>query len=298
MAVAIFENPNATWFVKLVGPIAQVDSTEQQWTSFFETVRFEDGDPVWELPEGWSASGPRPMRFETLVIGDYQPPLEVAISQLGPNQDLLLNVNRWRVQQLGLPPATQDDLDEMLKKHKSTSSEFLVFDTLGFGSGRMTPPFARGAAPMNETDRTTPETSTATALSFDVPEGWTASDVSSIVHARLKKIIEGAEAQITIIELTPNNEWPPNVQRWAGEVGLGGLSAEQFAERTSELTVDGITGKLIDLVDMESETTNATMAGMFKHDGSAWFLKLTGDKQMVNDSRDVFKQFIDSVHFR
>ena len=147
MAVAIFDNPDATWFVKVVGPIAQVDATEPQWQAFFQALKFEDGKPTWTLPEGWSVAGPKPMRFETLVIGDTQPPLEVAISDLGPNQDLLLNVNRWRVSQLGLPPAAQSDLDEMLKKQTSEVGEFLVFDTTGFGSGQMSPPFASGAAP-------------------------------------------------------------------------------------------------------------------------------------------------------
>ena len=143
MAVAIFENPDATWFVKVVGPIAQVDATEPQWQAFFQALKFENGNPVWDLPEGWSVAGPKPMRFETLVIGDTQPPLEVAISSLGPNQDLLLNVNRWRVSQLGLPPAVQGDLNGILQEEKSETGEFLVFDTTGFGSGQMTPPFAR-----------------------------------------------------------------------------------------------------------------------------------------------------------
>ena len=118
------------------------------------------------------------------------------------------------------------------------------------------------------------------------------------MHARLKKIVGEATAQITIIELTPTNEWQPNVQRWADEVGLGGLSEGQFESRTSELAVDGNEGKLIDLVDLETESPTATIAGMFKHKDSAWFLKLTGDKQVVNDSRDAFQEFIESIRFR
>lgn len=304
MAVAIFENPDATWFVKIVGPTKQVNETESQWQRFFETVRFEAGNPVWDLPAGWSVAGPKPMRFETLVIGDYTPPLEVAISSLGPNQDLLLNVNRWRVQQLGLAPATADDLDSMLQKQKTESREYLVFDTVGFGSGKMTPPFAGGAPfagasagppPMVQEQ---PSASPAPKLTFDTPSGWTAGQASSIVHARLKKIANDTEAQITIIELPPNNEWVPNVERWAGEVGLAGLSEEQFADRTSEITVDGVKGKLVDLVDLDSESEIATIAGMFQHDGSAWFLKLTGDKRIVDDSRDLFKQFIASIRLQ
>ena len=131
-----------------------------------------------------------------------------------------------------------------------------------------------------------------------MPEGWTSSATNSIVHARLKKIVGEATAQITIIELTPTNEWQPNVQRRADEVGLGGLSEKQFEERTSELEVDGIQGELIDLVDLKTESPTATIAGMFKHRDSAWFLKLTGDKQIVNDSRDAFQEFIESIRFR
>lgn len=309
MSVAMFDQPDATWYVKIVGPAELVDATENQWRPFFDKIKFEDGKPTWELPKDWKVSGPKPMRFETLVIGDYQPPLEVAISSLGPNQDLLLNVNRWRVQQLGLPPATPDNVEAMVEKKKSEFTEYMIFDALGTGSGRMTPPFAGGGAPFagggapfSGNASATPSSGARrgpdSPLTYKAPDGWTEGKASSIVHARLKTKASDATAQITIIELTPNNEWDPNVERWAKEVGMEGLSQEQFAERTKDISVDGITGQLVDLVDLESENPNGTIAGMFKHQGSAWFLKLTGDKQLVNESRETFDKFIDSIQFK
>ena len=144
MAVAIFEQSDAAWFFKVSGPVDQVDSTEKVWQEFIANVTFENGQPKWETPDSWSTSGPKPMRFATLLINDSKPPLELMISSLSAGQDLLLNVNRWR-RQIGLSPATKDDLESQLKKLSSTAGDYLMFDQIGTGSGSMSPPFAGGA---------------------------------------------------------------------------------------------------------------------------------------------------------
>ena len=302
MVVAIFQNPDATWFFKVSGPAEQVAKTEDQWKPFFQSVRFQDGEPSWDMPQNWTVAGPKPMRHATLIIENSEPPLELAISKLGPDQDLLLNVNRWRGQ-IGLSPSTNEALSGQIEKNESEAGKYLVFDAEGTGSGEMKPPFAGGGAPFANREPLAPVIgqdagTPAKKLKYDIPEGWSEGKTSSIVHARLIRKVESAEVQITVIEMPADaNEWEPNVARWANQVGLGGLSAEQMAERVSDLTVDGVEGKSIDLVDLESDSPTGTIAGMVKRDGSAWFLKLSGDKKQVEESREVFKQFLGSVRF-
>lgn len=300
MAVAIFQNPNTTWFFKVAGPADQVTKTEDQWKAFFETVKFKDDQPSWDMPEDWSKAGPKPMRHSTLIIGDSQPPLELAISSLGPDQDLLLNVNRWRGQ-IGLSASTIEELDGQIQKLESVAGKYLVFDATGTGSGGMRPPFA-GGAPFANRVSAPPFTGGApigsSKLAYEKPDGWSEGKTSSIVHARLIKKVESAEVQITIIEMPADaNEWDPNVIRWANQVGMGNLSVEKMAERVSDLIVDGVVGKSVDLVDLDSEFPKGTIAGMVKRDGSAWFLKLTGDKKLVEDSRKAFGEFLGSLRF-
>ena len=303
MVVAIFQNPEATWFFKVSGPAEQVSSTEDQWKAFFKTVKFTAGEPTWEKPENWSVAGPKPMRHTTLIIGKSEPPLELAISSLGPDQDLLLNINRWRGQ-IGLSPSTTEQLDGQIQNLESDGGKYLVFDAQGSGSGGMRPPFAGGGAPFANRQPQAPAIAEGSGagskdLSFETPDGWSEGKSNSMVRARLIKKVETAEVQITVIEMPADaNEWEPNVSRWANQVGLDSLSAEQIDERVSELTIDGVKGKSVDLVDLESDSPTGTIAGMVKRNGSAWFLKLTGDKKLVDASRETFEEFLGSLRFK
>ena len=54
MNVAIFQQPNATWFFKIVGPEAQIDEHHTTWLAVVDSVAFDEaGQPQWDLPEGW-----------------------------------------------------------------------------------------------------------------------------------------------------------------------------------------------------------------------------------------------------
>lgn len=302
MAVAIFQHPDATWFFKVTGPAEQVAKTEDQWKAFFKSVKFKEGQPSWDMPENWSTAGPKPMRHTTLIIGDTEPPLELAISSLGPGQDLLANVNRWRGQ-IGLRPSTTEEMDSQIQDLESDAGKYLVFDAEGIGSGQMRPPFAGGAAPFVNREPIAPISTDdagtkSSMLVYETPDGWSAGKTSSIVQARLIKKNESAEVQITVIEMLADaNEWEPNVKRWANQVGMGDVSADQMAERVSDLTIDGVKGKSVDLIDLESDSPTGTIAGMVKRDGSAWFVKLTGDKKLVEESREAFEKFLGSLRF-
>lgn len=302
MAVAIVQNPDATWFFKVTGPAELVAKTEDQWKAFFKSVKFTEGEPSWDTPDNWSTAGSKPMRHATLIIGDTEPPLELAISKLGPGQDLLLNVNRWRGQ-INLKPSTTEELESQIQKLESDAGEYLLFDAVGTGSGQMRPPFAGGAAPFANREPLAPSaTGNAEAKSdklvYETPDGWSTGKTNSMVHARLIKKVESAEVQITVIEMPADaNEWEPNVKRWANQVGLGDLPADQMAERVSDLTIDGVEGKSVDLIDLESDSPTGTIAGMVKRDRSAWFIKLAGDKKLVEESRESFEKFLGSLRF-
>lgn len=297
MVVAIFENADQLWFFKVSGPVDLVSSTEPQWREFINDIKFESDEPKWELPDGWSNMGDKPMRHATFAIGDSQPPLEFVVSSLSADQDMLLNLNRWR-RQINLSPAIESDVAEQLKTSTSDAGDYLMFDQIGTGSGQMRPPFAgndaapAGAAPTRPALR-------STGLTFDTPEGWTAGRTSAMVPARLSMTKGDSTIEITIVKMPSDiNEWAPNVKRWVGQVELGKLTEEQLAERTSDFKIDGIDGKLIDLVDPDSPSESGMIAGMVKQGGSAWFIKLSGDKQLVEDSRAILDRFIQSMRFQ
>jgi hypothetical protein len=62
-----------------------------------------DGLPNWQVPAGWKAAGPKPMRLASFDIPDAAGNGDVSISKLnGDGGGLLANINRWRGQ-VGLP---------------------------------------------------------------------------------------------------------------------------------------------------------------------------------------------------
>ena len=136
------------------------------------------------------------------------------------------------------------------------------------------------------------------ALKFKSPEGWSAGKTSSMVQARFSKTDGEAKAQITVTEMPADaNQWMPNIKRWAGQVGLDQLTDQQLTTRTSEIKVDEVAGKLVDLA-ADSEAEQGVIAAMVKRKGSAWFFKLSGDRGLVDQSREEFEAFMETVRYQ
>ena len=87
------------------------------------------------------------------------------------------------------------------------------------------------------------------------------------------------------------------MKRWAGQVGLDELTEHQLNVRTSEINVDEVAGKLVDLVS-DSESEQGLVAAMVKRNGSAWFFKLSGEKELVDQSRKEFETFMKSIRYQ
>lgn len=294
MVVAIFQHSESSWFFKISGPAEQVAATENSWRPFFDTIKFDGNKPSWDMPSDWATGAEKPMRYATLKIGSFSPPLELAISSLGPNQDLLLNANRW-LGQIGLPPTNLQNLDTTIKNE---SSDYLLFDKTGRGSGKMTPPFAGGAQPPRQPVGPPAQTPTQ-QVKFEAPAGWDTGSTNSMVRVRLTKEADGKKAQITVIEMPASaNTWEPNVQRWQNQVGLGELADSDLSARVSEISVDGVKGKIVDLIDLSSSSDVGTIAAMVKLGDSAWFLKLSGNKNLVDENRDSFKSFLNTLQLK
>ena len=294
MVVALALRDDATWFFKISGPVEQVNLSEPIWREYFGKLKFaNDGKPEWQLPKGWSTGPEKQMRYATLLLNDSKPPLEMSISSLGPRQDLTNNVNRWRGQ-LSLGPISRDEIE--LAKIEFGGGELLIFDEVGLSSGGgMRGPMMGG--PMSRPPQVPSET-TPTQIKFDPLEGWEAGPSSSIVKARLLKTDGDKMAQITVVEMpAAANEWGPNVSRWAGEIGMKELAGPEAAIRTSTVTVDGIEAQQVRLIEPDEQYKNATVAVMVKRGPSAWFLKIFGDKSVVEAYESDFETFLKSFKF-
>ena len=51
MVTAIAEQPEATWFFKISGPIENFEGVTEGWSEFLDSIRFASEEPDWKLPE-------------------------------------------------------------------------------------------------------------------------------------------------------------------------------------------------------------------------------------------------------
>ena len=298
MIVALALRDDASWFFKLNGPVSRIDETEDQWRPFLEKISFdESGKPKWDLPEGWTTAGPKPMRFATLVVESENPTVEIAVSSLSAGQDLLLNVNRWRGQ-LGLDPTTEAGLKDSLTTIQAGDQELKLFDATGKMSGGMMPPFAkkRPFAKPSGNANSLKLKSASNQIKFTAPEGWQAGQPSPFLKARFSRTDADQTVQISVSSLpAAANKWIPNAKRWAGQVGMDSLDDTKLTELTEAVSVDGVDGKLIRLIPEADEGDKATIATMVVKGSNAWFFKLTGDRDLVTQSDQVLVEFMKTV---
>ena len=135
------------WFFKLMGTPEQVTpETVTAFDQFIASVHISDdnlhkGKPMtWTLPAGWTEGPTKSGRLATLYVSpDHK--LELAITMFGGSE--LENVNRWRVQQVGLPGIKEAQLDEVAPPIKvdGRSGRRVDFSGPGVsGGGGMMPP--------------------------------------------------------------------------------------------------------------------------------------------------------------
>jgi hypothetical protein len=300
MVAAIAQRPEAMWVFKIVGPPADVATTESAWRSFLQQVTFGDDHlPRWSVPEGWKELPGNSFRHATLLISGVEPPLELAVSRLPSGQDLLMNVNRWRGQ-LELEPLQSEQLETQLEKFSAGSETWLVFDASGVtapsGTGAspmaMTPPAATNPAPASS------ESSPETALPFEFapPDQWNPGPTTQFTLRRFMKTSDEGAVQLAMTRLQMREQsWADNVGVWCGELGIAALTADEVAARTKEIAIDGKSAKSIAL---ESPAAGKASRIVTWSDGDeSWFIKMTGDTTLMAASEDDFQRLLDSIRF-
>ena len=296
MFVAIDEKENATWFFKVTGPLEAVNKTQDQWQAILKSIEYtEGGNPDWDLPDNWKLGPPRQMRYATLLPSNAEAAqVELSISSLGPNQNLLNNVNRWRGQ-LGLKPIGKDELE--LTTFANQSGEMKIFSATGklVLSGAMARPAQGTGTGMPQTSR--PKPPARPALKYDIPKGWIESNQSMMVPVRLRFGTDKSAPQITVTQLlAATNQWVPNAQRWAGQVSMA-QDEDTLKELSSEIAVDGRTGQKIILLPDSEDTKIGMIGAMVVREDIAWFFKMIGDKKFIADNQEVFDQFMTTFKF-
>jgi hypothetical protein len=307
LAAMIPEGSTSAWFFKMTGDATQIAKQVAAFKSLVGSVRFDDGLLQFKVPDGWQRQAGSGMRYATLTCGSANAPLETSVIRLGvQNADwepyVLENVNRWRGQ-LGLTPVTPTQLPDTTETLSAGDHQVTLLDIEGTGAGasaRMRrPPFAQPPATASPPGR---GGSAATAgrasngFTLDAPSHWKSGRTGGMRKAAFQLEQNDLKAEVTVITLGPSGgEMLPNVNRWRDQVGLEPLDQDQLDPFVKLLTVGGKEGWFVRCLD--EQQPQAILAAVVTQGGQAWFFKMMGDRQLVDDESENFERFLESVRF-
>ncbi|MEZ6093763.1 MAG: hypothetical protein R3C03_05935 [Pirellulaceae bacterium] len=303
MVVAVAQRDEATWFFKLTGKTALMKKMEPTWIAFLESISFDETlNPVWQLPEGWQSGGERMGRYATLTYFDEQSnELEVAISSLGPQFDVLSNFNRWRGQ-LGLEHIGETELEDEVGELPYSAGKFMMFDRVGTLQGSM-PPFAQQQPPPETRQQppsqspSTPDDSAKRIPQYSVPDGWQVDEDAPVVTARIVKDSPKGQVAISLTELPAElSTWTSSVASWIAEAGGDPDSVTDVEKQTESIVIDGRTGQFISLLNIP-DATKGILAARVEVESMAWYIKLSGDAGEVAEYKSDLMAFIQSLEF-
>jgi hypothetical protein len=138
-------------------------------------------------------------------------------------------------------------------------------------------------------------------LTWTTPEGWTEVPAGEMRVASFKVTgSDGKQADVSVIPLpgmAGSDE--ANVNRWRGQVGLSPLPADELKKTAQDVEAGGEPAQLYDIPGKNSESgaTERILAVIQRRADAAWFFKMTGDSDLVEQQKPAFVAFLKSLAF-
>ena len=290
----------------------------------------------WTLPAGWARQpGSRQFRYATLETAAGERRLEVSVSMLaGDGGGLLANINRWRVEQMGLKKISADEVVDHTARLEVKDSEALLVDIeskAAEGDRRMlvgiifrpggtwffkaaadsgvvaehradflkllsSVHFVAGSAALPKAPG--PPQVVPGEATWTMPPGWRQdADPGRLLVTRFR-VGEGSdEATVTVSHLGgQGGGLLANINRWRVQQ-MGLESVQRPADQPHVvLMIGGSDGRMIDLGDRTGAGKRMLVA-MVPHGGFTWFFKMSGPGNVVERHRRAFDEFLESVAF-
>ena len=141
----------------------------------------------------------------------------------------------------------------------------------------------------------------APQLTWKTPAGWTEAPPTEMRVASFK--VSGAggkQADVSIVPLPGMaGTDSANVNRWRGQVGLSPMTDDELLKAAENVEAGGQPAQLYDIAGTNPGSGSADrILGVIQHrDGMAWFYKMTGDADLVEQQKPAFVDFIKSLNF-
>jgi hypothetical protein len=291
MLGAIISGPaQKAWFLKVTGSDAAIEGMLAGFRQFAAAWKFNDqGQPEWQLPQGWEELPGDGIRYRTLRIAQT-PPLDVSVTTLDASGDwdayVLANLNRWRGQ-MNLPPVESADLaqqvEQLTSEHGVPVSLVDYRDPTATGT---TGPTTNGPA--------------GNELVTHAPDEWRPGQLNSLRSAAFEVQLGEHRAEITVTKLSAaGGDVPANVNRWRGQIGLPPASPAEIMSDAKTLDVLGSKAVYVHLKGPATQAPATSILGLIApHRDVVWFVKMTGESQLVEQERERFETFAESLELR
>jgi hypothetical protein len=236
-------------------------------------------------------------------------------------------VNRWEGQ-LGLPATSEKDLGTVTQEVQTQSGPATVVRLKGEKQAMLASMVKHGgstwfiklmgptdavekqqdafdafvkstrfveAAGQNATAAPTPAAPTeppgasaaAGGLAYEAPAGWEKEGPKPM---REVSFVVGGKGEVIVTRLPEGvGDLTSNVNRWRGQVGLGPL--DEAGKVGQETTVGGAKGTMYDFTG----TDRRQIVVVVNRQGSDWYFKVIGPKDVVEKERGAFEKFLGSV---
>ena len=141
----------------------------------------------------------------------------------------------------------------------------------------------------------------APQLTWKTPAGWTELPPGEMRVASFKVAgAGGKQADVSVIPLPGMaGTDPANVNRWRGQVGLPVVTDDELQKTAEKVEAGGQAAQLYDIAGTNPGSGDKErILGVIQHrDGMAWFYKMTGDADLVEQQKPAFVEFLKSVTF-
>ncbi len=142
----------------------------------------------------------------------------------------------------------------------------------------------------------------APQLTWKTPDGWTEVPAGEMRVASFKiQGPDGKQADVSVIPLPglSGSTDDANVNRWRGQVNLSPVSPDELKKSAESVQAAGQPAQLYDIAGTNPGSGNPErILGVIQHrDDAAWFFKMTGDANLVEQQKAAFTAFLNSVQF-
>ena len=137
---------------------------------------------------------------------------------------------------------------------------------------------------------------------WQVPAGWKEIDGGQFLVAKF--MLNGSDNSQAAVNVSMSagdgGGVLGNVNRWRGQLGLNPLSQAEVDKLVSSVDIEGGKAMLVDMsgTDMKSGAKTRLVGAIVPKGQQTWFYKLMGPAQLVEQQKDAFARFVQSVKYR